>query len=115
LTLINSTSATAAPVEIKAVDTRVSKSATRDIKASIERLREVRALIKPLEEEAKAITADILAWTTEHNVKRIMWGKTQLALIVKNVNRTNSPAILKQGFPEAYTASLVEKPFEQIR
>lgn len=89
--------------------------ATRVIKAKLDRLREVRALIKPLEAEAKELTDEILAFVGSTTVKRVMWGKTQLATIVNNVNRRNDPAILKAAYPQAYTDSLVEKPFQQIR
>lgn len=94
------------PTEIKA---------TREIKSKINRLREIRAIIKPLEEEAATLTAEILTFVGSTTVKRIMWGKTQLATIVNNVNRRNDATILKTGWPEAYEASLIEKPFQQIR
>lgn len=90
------------------------KTATKGIKAKVDRLREIRAIIKPLETESKELTAEILAWAGD-GIKRIVWGKTQLATIVDNVNRRNSADVLKQGFPEAYEASLVEVPFKQVR
>jgi hypothetical protein len=116
LTIIDTPTAPAViiPTPVKAVDHRIDKSATVDIKAKINRLREIRALIAPLKEEADTITADILTWAAG-NVKRIMWGKTQIALIVNNVNRTNSAEILKAAHPQAYIDSLIEKPFQQIR
>lgn len=90
-------------------------TATVSIKAKIDRLREVRAIKKSAEDEAKAITAEILDFAGA--AKAIKWGKTVLAKIVPATSvRTTDFDTLKAVWPEAYEACVKPgTPYKQVR
>lgn len=91
-----------------------TKTATKSIKAKIDRLREVRAIKSAAEAESKALTAEILGWAGP-TAKLINWGKTKLASIIDSHSTITDLEALKQGWPEAYAAVVSKKPYKQIR
>jgi hypothetical protein len=109
---VSTATATKAPAKTKA--NPEEKTASPSVKAKIDRLRELRVIKGDAEKEAKEITAELLDWAGPLT-KRILWGKTKLATLVKKTHRHADMGILAEAFPEAYTASLVEKPYTEIR
>ncbi len=91
-------------------------TATKDVKAKIDRLRELRAIENEAKKEAKALTAEILNFAGPFT-KAIKWGKTVLATIVDSTSaRSTDFEALAAGWPEAYTACVKPgTPYKQVR
>ncbi len=92
----------------------VEKTATKAIKAKIDRLREVRAVKTAAEAEAKTLSAEILEFAGPLT-KFIKWGTTKLASIVDSHSTIVDTKALAQGWPEAYAACVTTKPYKQVR
>ena len=90
-----------------------AKTATKGIKAKVDRLRELRAQKSVIEAETKTLSAEIIEFAGLS--KLIMWGKTRLATIVSSTNTSCDFAALEQGWPEAYAACVKKSGYKQVR
>lgn len=91
----------------------LTKTTTVEMKAKIDRLRELRTIKNDVETEAKALSAELIEFAGE--AKKLMWGTTVLGTIVDSKSVTANTKLLAEAYPEAFEATVTVKPYKQFR